>query len=545
MDEALKAGWDYTSKQMGADFSAQMGDNYISNVDEAVKKLVEDMNALGENGLGAKQLKGFVAEYWHADTFNIEAALRDSSNRAFVDGSTEHASVDVSTNNGKNYSLKYIRTAETSVDAQAKNVIQAYHEYLNKPRKGAAISFEEYLDKYGYSKDENIKKLISDYRKAIENGDNMSLEQFMKVHAGEYDIATLLTSVYNGQDRLIPTDQIKEAIKYLNREIAKESTKETSNRAAVLANYKETLEKLVDRVSDGSGTESRTLTKEEAETIAALVKEGEFKAEDFGLKLSDIVTNEYILHQALKAGYTSAVITLVMQLAPEIIKAVDFLIKNHEINLDQIKKIGVTAVSASAEGFLRGSVSSALTIACMSGKLGEQFMNVNPHVIGALTVIVLDVAKSSILVASGKMMPREMGSKITKELLISSTALAAGALGQVIAPELPVLGYMLGSLIGSCVSSVVINVGEKCLISFCVDTGFTCFGLVEQNYALPEETLRAMGIDLAIIPRAEVKRATIERALIKRVDVKKTKYETVQLVMVRRGVIGINRIGYV
>ncbi len=545
MDEALKAGWDYASKQMGANYAAQLGDNYISTVDEAVQKLVNDMNALGENALGVKQLKGFVAEYWHADTFNIEAALRNSSNRAFVDGSTEHASVDVSTNFGKNYSLKYIRTAETSVDAQAKNVIQAYHEYLSKPRKGEAISFDEYLDKYGYSKDENIKKLIADYRKSVENGDTSTLEQFMKTHAGEYDIATLLTSVYNGQDRLIPTDQIKEAIKYLNREIAKESSKETSNRAALLANYKETLEKLVDRVSDGTGAESHTLTKEEAEAIAALVKEGEFKAEDFGLKLSDIVTNEYILHQALKAGYTSAVITLVMQLGPEIIKAVDFLIKNREIDLDQVKKIGITAVTANTEGFLRGSISSALTIACMSGKLGERFINVNPHVIGALTVIVLDVAKSSILVAAGKLTPREMGSKITKELLLSSAALAAGALGQAIAPELPVLGYMLGSLIGSCVASLVVNVGEKCLISFCVDTGFTCFGLVEQNYELPEETLKAMGINLAIIPRAEVKHTAVKQVTIKEVNIKKTKYETVQLTMVRRGVIGINRVGYV
>ncbi|MBQ8944586.1 MAG: hypothetical protein IJ050_08835 [Clostridia bacterium] len=545
MDETLRAGWDYASKQMGANYAAQLGENYISTVDETVQKLVDDMNALGENALGVKQLKGFVAEYWHADTFNIEAALRDSSNRAFVDGSTDHASVDISTNYGKNYSLKYFRTAETSVEAQAKNVIQSYHEYLSKPRKGDPISFSEYLEKYGYSKDNNIKKLISDYRKSVENGDTSSLEQYIKVHAGEYDITSLLASVYNGQDRLIPTDQIKEAIQYLNREIAKESTKETSNRAAMLTNYKETLEKLVDRVSDGTGTESRTLTKEEAEAIAALVKEGKFKAEDFGLKLSDIVTNEYILHQALKAGYTSAVITLVMQLAPEIIKVIDYLIKNREINIEQIKKIGITTVTASAEGFLRGSISSALTIACMSGKLGEQFININPHVIGALTVIVLDIAKSSILVATGKLTAREMGSNITKELLISSAALAAGVLGQTIAPELPVLGYMLGSLIGSCVASLVVNVGEKCLISFCVDTGFTCFGLVEQNYELPEEVLKSMGINLAIIPHAEIKHTTVKQTTIKESSIKKKEYETIKLTMVRRGVIGINRIGYV
>lgn len=48
--------------------------------------------------------------------------------------------------------------------AQAKNVIQAYHEYLRKPRKGEAISFEQYLEQYGYIKDVNVKKIIEDYK---------------------------------------------------------------------------------------------------------------------------------------------------------------------------------------------------------------------------------------------------------------------------------------------------------------------------------------------------------------------------------------------
>ena len=544
MQDALKAGWDYSSKQMSSEYAASLGTEYIGEVDNAIQKLVDDMNVLGKNNLGAKQLKGFVAEHWHADTFNIDAALKGSASRATVEGSTDHAAVDISTNFGKNYSSKYIRTYDTSVDAQAKNVIQAYHEYLSKPRQGAGISFEEYLEKYGYSKDENIQKLISDYRNSGDQG-SVTLEQYIKLHAGDYDITTLLTSVYNGQDRLIPSDQIKEAIQYLNREIAKEGGKETSNRTAALANYKETLEKLVDRISDGQGTESRTLTKEEAEAIAILIKEGKFKPEDFGISLNDMITSENILQQALKAGYTAAVITLVMQLAPEIFKAVDYLIRNKELDITQIKKIGITAISASSEGFLRGSIASALTISCKAGKLGEQFVNINPHVIGALTVIALDVAKSSILVAAGKMTAHDMGVKLTKEILISSAALAGGTLGQMIAPELPVIGCLLGSLVGSCVASIALGIGEKCLISFCVDSGFTCFGLVKQDYVLSDETLIEMGIDLAVVSHVDVKRTDIKKNEVKHTELKKIKYHTVQLTMVRRGVIGMNVVGYV
>lgn len=548
MQQEMQAGWKFSSKQMGAEYAAQIGDSYIHEVDAAIEELAKDMQKLGANNLGVKQLKGFVAEYWHADTFNIDAALKESANRTHVDGSIEHASVDLSTNFGKSYSSKYIRTYDESVKAQAKNVIQAYHEYLSKPRKGEAISFEQYLERYGYIKDVNVKKLIEDYKGFLaESGkdSSMTLEQFIKLHTGEYDITTLLTSVYNGQERLIPTDQIQEAIKYLKMEIAKEGGKDTSNRAAVLANYQETLEKLVDRISDGQGTESVPLTKEEAEAIAELIKEGKFRPEDFGISLNDLVTVEYILNQALKAGYTAAAITLVLQLGPEIIKGIYLLIKNREIDIEQLKKTGKVAISAGAEGFLRGSIASALTMACKAGKLGEGFVNVNPHVIGALTVICLDVVKSSMLVAAGKITPREMGATITKEILISSAALAGGAIVQVIAPELPVIGYMLGSLIGSCLSSVLLNVGEKCLISFCVDSGFTCFGLVEQNYELPEEVLRDMGLAITAVSKVLIKHTEVKEVQVKHTQIKHTQLSTVQLIMVKRGVIGVNKIGYV
>lgn len=548
MYEEMKAGWEFTSKQMGAGISSNMGSQYISDVNAAIDKLAKDMQELGASNLGDKQLKGFVAEYWHADTFNINATLRGSSSRAFVDGSTEHASVDISTNFGKNYSSKYLRSYDESVKAQAKNVIKSYHEYLSKPRKGDAMSFEQYLEHYGYATDTNIKKIIEDYKKFLaDNGSESSvtLEQFIKIHSGEYDITSLLASVYSGQERLIPSDQLEEAIRYLKREIAKEGGKESSNRAANMANYLETLEKLVDRIADGQGTESVALTKEEAEVIAALIKEGKFKPEDFGISLKDLVTTEYILNQALKAGYTSAVITLVMQLTPEIIKSVYMLIKYHELDIEQVKKMGIVAISSSAEGFLRGSIASALTIACQAEKLGKQFVNVSPNVIGALTTICLDVAKSSIMVAAGKMTPREMGANITKELLVSSAALAGGAIGQVILPELPVLGYMLGSLVGSCMASVVLNISEKYLISFCVDTGFTCFGLVEQDYELPAEVLKEMGINLTEVHYTQVNYNKVNEIQVNYIEPNQIKINTIEIHMVKRGVIGVNKIGYV
>ena len=82
------------------------------------------------------------------------------------------------------------------------------------------------------------------------------------------------------------------------------------------------------------------------------------------------------------------------------------------------------------------------------------------------------------------------------------------------------------------------------MISFCVDTGFTCFGLVEQNYELPEEVLHEMGVHTIPVPRTEISRVGISTASIES-NVERSEYETIDITVLRRGVIGVNKIGYV
>lgn len=119
-----------------------------------------------------------------------------------------------------------------------------------------------------------------------------------------------------------------------------------------------------------------------------------------------------------------------------------------------------------------------------------------------------------------------------------------GIIGQSLGFELPVVGYLLGSLIGTSFC-VLYNIGKKKLISFCVDTGFTCFGLVEQNYELPEEVMNELGVETIPIPRTQIDRVEIPRAHARTTDINKTDYETIDITVLRRGVIGVNRIGYV
>ena len=519
LQQGVQDGWDYAGEMLGAAAGAQMGAGYIEDVDACIQALAEQINSKSGFATDPAQLKGFVAEDWHAGTFNLIATLRNSRNRAYVVGSTEHASVDIATNFGENYSLKYYVTGKASVVAQAKDVIQAYKQ------SGASskMSFDEYLSRYGYSNDMN----------------------------------ELLKSVYNGQGRIIPSDQLKDAVDFLKREIAKESMKDGINRSAVCAKYEETLSRLSDRIRDGKGIESIPLTKEEAEAIAALCKEGKFRPEDFGISMVSLVKPEYVLQQALKSGASAAIMTVVFELAPYVFRTIMHLIQEGEISLDDLRETGFKTLSGSAEGFLRGSVSSAITIAARSGQLGESLMNIDAGVVGAITFLVISTAKNSFLVASGKMTGKQMGVELSKQILISGMSLAGGTVGQLVLPELPVLGYMLGSLVGSLAASVVIFTSEHFLLAFCVRNDFTCWGLVEQNYELPPEVLQSIGYETAQLDNVQfednpdLERVELETAELETVELENTKDDFRQdedwvcFQFLRRGVVGFYKVGYV
>ena len=210
--------------------------------------------------------------------------------------------------------------------------------------------------------------------------------------------------------------------------------------------------------------------------------------------------------------------------------------------------MGAKGISAGAEGFLRGSVSASLQIICESGALGETLKGISPTVLGTVVAVVMQTVKNSILVAFGKMSAKQMGAAFVNTVVVSGGYLLGahigGIIGQTIGFELPVVGYLLGSLIGTSFC-VVYNIGKKKLISFCVDTGFTCFGLVEQNYELPEDVLNELGIETIPIPRAEVERIDVPRTQVMGAGIGTAEYGTIDITVLRRGVIGVKKIGYV
>ena len=482
----IRKGWDFMSKVLGADMAADFGmqdfrlevdtNTHIQQINDAIQKLSDDINNHAYKNLGIEQFKGYVAEEWHADTFNIDAVEKGSEHRAWTLHSTENGSVDIDTNFGKQYSSKYMATPEKTAAAQAT-----------------------------FDRDAGVPK-------------------------------------YHGQERLAPSDHLKGAIEEANRQAGRNIL----TRPEISESNEETAAHLTDSVADSEGVASKELTTKEARQIAKEVKKDGFDPEKHGYAKQDEFEFDYI-QSGLKAGLTAATITAIMQLVPEMYKAVDYLIKHGEIDLNQLKQSGKKVISASGESFLRGTTAYTIEVAIQKGMLGQALQSVDPSIVGAMVTIVMGTIKNSLLVASGKMKPKEMGAALVDSLVMSAGYLVAakigGAIVQALGWEFPGAAYLLGSLIG-CSIAAVYNIGKKKLISFCVDTGFTCFGLVEQNYELPEEVLNDIGIDTIQIPRTQISRTPINSVSVFQ-GVDRSEYETVNITVLRRGVIGVNRVGYV
>ena len=495
-------GYDFFQKSAGAAVGASSGSDYVGSIEEEISKLTDDMSHFTGFHTDSAMLKGDIAEFWHAGTFNINAAVRGSAHRAMVDRSHDFASTDVSTNFGDKYGLKYYSSGQESAKAQATSIFQRFKEY-----------------QAGGGKD--------------------SLEKFLTDRQYDTD-AVLSDPIYSGQLRLIPHDQMVEAAAWLERMIKTEAAR----RPEQVERYRETLQMLKDRISDNQGNESIPLSREEAERLATLAKQGKFDAQNLGLTTEELLSFESVMKDSLKAGMSAAVISLALKVAPEIINAIKYLIENGEVDEEQFKKIGFAALSGTQEGFIRGTVSSAITTCCKGGLLGEPLKEVSPGLIAIVTVLAMNTVKNAYSVARGKMSRTTLANQLVKDMIVSGASYAGGTIGQAAIP-VPVLGYLVGSLVGSLVGTFVADVGHTAVLSFCTETGITMFGLVEQDYVLPDDIIKEIGVETFDYETFEVDSFEPESFSFDTFDTESFQPDNLEIKFLRRGVIGVSRIGFI
>jgi len=419
---------------------------------------------------------------------------------------------DLTTTDGSEYGSKYYKTAEESAKQQAKTVWERYNEYVADCKRNSRepVSFE-------------------DYTKNLKNPDKNA-------------------PLYESQYRLIPSDQLEKAKAWLERRI----DEEFGIRPDQVTRYKDALDKLTDRIKSSDGVESIPLSEAEAKEIAALLREGGFDPGDFGLTTEELIKWQNIMEQAYKAGLSAALISVVLEVAPELINIISGLIKDGKVDENDFKRLGFAALRGGSLGYVRGTVAAALTISCKAGKLGESLKSVDPSIIGAITALAMNAIQNAVLVSFGRMTKHEYANRCIQDLTVTSCAMAFGtafqaAFGsflQTLLPQLPVLGFMLGSFVGSAVGSFIYNTAYKCAISYCIESGCTFFGLVEQDYELPLDVLRELGAKVIEYKKVSLEPLEFARIEVKQLTPKPLKPHGIGITVLRRGVIGVNRIGY-
>lgn len=439
----FEEGWNYTVDFMSGQYAAVMSSEYVSKVETAIANLETDINASVTSARGTAQEAGFLAEKWVTDTFNINAAANESPYSAETPGSNQFASADVVTNYEEEASLKYYKTASASVEAQAKAVIKAYKEYCSKTDK--EVTLKEYLNERGYSSDEQ-------------------------------DV--LMSSIYEGQTRIIPSDQLAEATEYLQGKIDKLSSIEGDAASARTKAYQETLNNLKDRLHAPDGTESKPLTREEAQAITELAQDGKFRPEEFGIELTSIISPKYIVKQAVSTGFTTAALNTVFTIGPDIYSILKEAAETGNINENDFKETGVEGVIAATEGFVEGSASRMVTTLCQSGALGTALKDANPSVVATLTILAIEGAIHGYEVAVGKMTLEEYGNMMADRIMVSLLAIPTSALLLAILPASK-LFVVAGCLAGGMLACIGYTIAKEAVMDMVDAGGFEAIVPVE------------------------------------------------------------------
>lgn len=511
--DSFTEGYNYFEKSYGGMAAAHAGDTYIQDVQDCINQLKTDLNTFQGDRTPSPALSGFVSEFWHSDTFNINAAVNDSTHRTYVgvDERSTLGSPDILSNFGRDYGLKYYKTAEESAHQQAMSIFERYQKYVSGH---GTKTLDEYLQENGF---DNTEILLND-------------------------------PLYKGQYRIIPKDQLDEAIRILKKRIAKERV----TRPELVPKLEETLQNLTDRVDDGSGVTSVPLSKADANSLAERAKQGQITEktlQELGISTEELIQFKHVFQQAYQAGITSATIAVVLRLAPEIYKCLSLLIKEGHVDGEELKNLGFVAIKGAAEGFFTGFLSAGITVACKSGLLGEGLKKVHPSLVGAGTVLLFHALQDSFKVSNGSITANEAANNFVKESFIITCSLIGAKIGQGLI-KIPILGNLIGSFLGSVIGSFAYNFVDQVVLSFCIDTGFTVFGLVDQNYQLPDEVLKELGADVLEFDAFKYDLFKPSEMSFDTMSYDSFSYDrmcidTLQVSVLRRGVIGVHEVGFI
>ena len=354
-------------------------------------------------------------------------------------------------------------------------------------------------------------------------------------------------SLYVSQSRLIPSDQIQDAILALKKRIAHDTY--IPDRQHLVAKYEETLRKLTDHIESPKGATSMRLTYKEAKTLHSLAKEGKFDPKRYDITLAEKADKIFICHNALKAGLNAAMTSALLKAIPHIISTIKKMIEDGYIQENDLEKISKGAMIGAEEGFIQGLLCAAITCISEVGYLGTILQDASHSEsfapgLAATVVLVKQAISDSIQMAKNKISVQEFCYNMEKAAFITVCGYGFGITLQSLV-HIPVVAYTIGSMVGSILGGILYETKEKFFISLCVSNGYTFWGLVEQSYEMPSHLLKKLGYDIFEYEEFNYDSFETDNFVYESFNYTPFNYEKLNIVMMRRGIIGIRKIGYI
>ena len=330
--------------------------------------------------------------------------------------------------------------------------------------------------------------------------------------------------------KIVPADQIND-VRIAARGLA---DKNAVTRPEVAAAHENTFETVDDRIRM-DGAESLPLTEREAlELVKQLRENGDIDRERFGLSQQQVLKMHDIVRECGSAAVRAAAISAALHVAPYLLEIAIKTWETGEIRAKDFEPLARSLPGTMLRSGMAGGISAS--IVGYAARAGLQ--RLDPTLVAACVALGISAVETSFDVARGNTTWPVAAKRISDDALVLAIAAGGGALGQTFIP-IPVLGALIGNLVGGFVARVLLEKRDRAVLGLAVDTGWTFFGLVTQDYTVPPDILEAAGWKVF-----EPQRFVPQRFEFKRFEPLLFEPKKIEMNVLRRGVVSINRIGY-
>ena len=286
------------------------------------------------------------------------------------------------------------------------------------------------------------------------------------------------------------------------------------------------------------GSESAPLKEPASRDLVEQLREaGDVDRERFGLTVADSVHWGDVFREATTAGTRAAILGAVLQTCPYLLAIAKRTWETGELSAKDFAPLARALPTTLIQSGVAGGLTAAVMGAVRKGVLGST-RQVHPTVVAAAVVLAMVAFSTSVKAARGEVTWPLAAKRISEDAILLAAAMGGATVGQALIPILG-LGALVGNIVGAALARLAIDKVNGVVLGIAAETGWTVFGMVDQDYTVPGELLKASGWNVLDISTFTPRSLDVRRVRLRTIELKK-----VDMTVLRRGVISFGRVAY-